>query len=112
MSRGRRLDLTIGSGFDDGWQQVEEVQDNVATECLAPEKHQLVFKKEKRRGKPVTLAGPFFLEKKEAGDLLKRLKKKLGCGGTFKEGWMEFQGDLQEKLRTLLEAEAFRFKRK
>lgn len=112
MSRGRKLDLSIGASFDDGWQEVEEVGGESASEYLAPGKHQLVFRKEKRRGKPVTLTGPFSLEKKKANTLLKRLKKKLGCGGAFKEDWMEFQGELQEKLRALLEAEGFRFKRK
>jgi translation initiation factor 1 len=112
MGRGKKLDLAIGANFDEGWQEVEEVEKMQAQERLAPGKHLLVFKKEKRRGKPVTLTGPFFLEKKEAAELLKRMKKKLGCGGAFKEGWMEFQGDLQEKLRAFLEAEGFRFKRK
>jgi translation initiation factor 1 len=112
MGRGRKLDLAIGAAFDEGWQEVEEVGSVQSEERLAPGKHHLVFKKEKRRGKPVTLTGPFSLEKKEAADLIKVLKKKLGCGGAFKDGWMEFQGDLQEKLRALLEAEGFRFKRK
>jgi translation initiation factor 1 len=112
VGRGKKLDLAIGASFDEGWQEVEEAETAQAEERLAPGKHQLVFKKEKRRGKPVTLTGPFSLEKKEAADLLKVLKKKLGCGGAFKEGWMEFQGDLQQKLRALLEAEGYRFKRK
>lgn len=107
MGRGTKLDLNIGAAFGDGWQEVEEVSETAKAELLEPSKHRLVFKMEKRRGKPVTLTGPFSLEKKEADAVLKRLKKKLGCGGSFKEGWMEFQGDIAPKLRPLLSDEGF-----
>ncbi|RLA72888.1 MAG: translation initiation factor [Epsilonproteobacteria bacterium] len=112
MARGTKLSLDIGADFSDDWQQVAEVKKLVKMELLEPKKHFLIFKKEKRRGKTVTLVGPFGLEKKEADALLKKLKKKLGCGGSFKEEFMEFQGDLQRKLREYLEAESFRFKHK
>lgn len=81
-----------------------------AVEPMAPNLHRLVCKREKRRGKPVTLVGPFALEKSEAAALVKRLKKQMGTGGTFKEEWMEFQGEAAEKLRPLLEREGFVFK--
>jgi len=111
MSRGKKLDLSIGADLGDGWGMVEETTESKTAEILEPSKHFLVFKKEKRRGKPVTHVGPFCLEKKEAESVLKTLKKRLGCGGTYKEQWMEFQGDIQPQLRTQLEKESFRFKR-
>lgn len=110
MGRGTKLDLSIGASFDDGWQQVEEVGETETAEILEPSKHRLVFKKEKRRGKPVTLCGPFSLKKDDVNALLKRLKKKLGCGGTSKEAWLEFQGDIEPKLRQLLSGEGFGLK--
>ncbi|MDX1295113.1 MAG: translation initiation factor [Sulfurimonadaceae bacterium] len=110
MGRGTKLDLNIGASFNEGWQQVEDIEETAGTELLEPSKHRLVFKMEKRRGKPVTLTGPFSLEKKEADAVLKRLKKKLGCGGSYKEGWMEFQGDIAPKLRPLLSGEGFGLK--
>ena len=67
-------------------------------------------RKEKRRGKTVTLVGEFQLPKTDATAILKLLKKKLGCGGSFKDGWMEFQGELKDKLKPLLVSEGFRFK--
>ena len=103
----------LGSSLDrdEGWAEVVEKKSLHVNEIMVPEKHQLIFKREKRRGKPVIITGPFYLEKTELQALLKRVKKKLGTGGTFKEEWLEFQGECQEKLRISLESEGFRFKR-
>jgi len=112
MSRGKKLDIFIGANIDDGWSEVQiPKKTSHINEILLPAKHFLVFKREKRRGKVVTLVGELHLSKEDTNATLKLLKKKLGCGGTYKEGWMEFQGELQEKLRTLLTDEGFRFKR-
>ncbi len=111
MARGVKLDIEFGS-FGDGWEADNKVsRTDAPKEVFAPEKHRLVFKKEKRRGKPVTLVGEFHLESGEEKALLKRIKKRLGSGGTFKGGWMELQGEKADALRPLLEAEGFRFKR-
>ncbi|SFV75038.1 Translation initiation factor SUI1 [hydrothermal vent metagenome] len=111
MSRGKKLDIFIGANFEDGWSQIkEENPTKTSQKILPPKQHTLVFKKEKRRGKVVTLVGEFFLDKKEANTLLKSLKKQLGCGGSFKNGWMEFQGELKEKLKELLQKSDFKFK--
>ncbi|MGB5965637.1 MAG: translation initiation factor [Sulfurimonadaceae bacterium] len=113
MSRGKKLDFQIGADFDDSdWNVVSEKRKSTFSETLEPSKHQLVFHKEKRRGKVVTLVGPFSLEDDVAKSLLKTLKKKLGCGGTISEDFLEFQGDIQPKLREHLEAMEYRFKRK
>ena len=66
MGRGTKLDLSIGARFDEGWKEVEEAKVLPEAELLEPSKHRLVFKKEKRRGKPVTLVGPFAVEAAEA----------------------------------------------
>jgi len=111
MSRGKKLDIFIGAEIDDGWAQVQTTRKSkVSNEILEPSKHFLVFKKEKRRGKTVTLVGEFQMPKEDASATLKLLKKKLGCGGTLKNGWMEFQGELKDKLRPLLVDAGFRFK--
>ena len=111
MSRGKKLDILIGADFDNSWAQVQSPRKTkISSEIMEPNKHFLVFKKEKRRGKTVTLVGEFHIPKNDATDRLKMLKKKLGCGGIFKDGWMEFQGELKVKLRELLIKENFRFK--
>lgn len=44
-------------------------------------------------------------------EMLKRLKKRLGCGGTIKEGALEFQGDHRDLLERELAAEGYKIKR-
>ncbi len=111
MSRGKKLDLFIGADINDGWEEVQSPHKTKSSKTLQePGKHFLVFQKEKRRGKTVTLVGEFHIAKDDTTALVKMLKKKLGCGGSFKDGWMEFQGELKEKLRPLLITQGFRFK--
>jgi len=107
--RGKKLDLAIGASFDDGWELVKE-EKKTNQEIKEPSKHQLVFKREKRRGKIVTLVGELFLEKKDAQKLLKKLKSSLACGGSYKDGWMEFQGEVKERVKDALIKEGYCFK--
>ncbi len=102
----------MGANFGEEWSSdnKDKPSKKVSTEIKAPEKHQLYFAKEKRRGKVVTIVKPFCLEKKTLEDLLRTLKKKLGTGGTLKEDSLEFQGDIPEILRKHLEALDYRFK--
>jgi len=111
MARGKKLDLFIGAQIDEDWSEVQSPsKTKVSNEIQESGKHFLLFQKEKRRGKTVTLVGEFHRPKEEKITLLKLLKKKLGCGGSLKDSWMEFQGDLKEKLRPLLVEQGFRFK--
>lgn len=111
MSRGKKLDIFIGAEIEDGWAEVASPRKTeISNEILESQKHFLFFKKEKRNGKTVTLVGEFHLTQNDAEATLKTLKKKLGCGGTLKDGWMEFQGELKAKLKPLLLEENFRFK--
>lgn len=102
----------MDANFGDEWSSdnKEKLPKNKTAEVKLPEKHQLHFAKEKRRGKVVTIVKPFHLEKKALQALLKVLKKKLGTGGTVKEDSLEFQGEVAELLRTHLENLGYRFK--
>ena len=112
MSRGKNLDLFIGADINDGWKEIQSPRKSIMSdEILEPAKHFLHFKKEKRRGKTVTLVGPFQVPKNDAEAILKKLKKKLGCGGNYSDSFMEFQGELKDKLKELLIEENFRFKK-
>jgi len=102
----------IGANFGDDWSSdnKDKPSKQTSTEIKKPNKHQLHFAKEKRRGKTVTIVKPFYLLKADLQALLKTLKKKLGTGGTLKGNSLEFQGDISNTLRTQLEAEGYRFR--
>lgn len=103
----------MGANFGDDWSSDNKNKSikQTTTEIKEPNKHQLHFAKEKRRGKVVTIVKPFCLDKKDLQALLKTLKKKLGCGGAIKENTLEFQGDIPEQLRKHLETMEYRFKK-
>jgi len=102
----------MGPKFEDGWssdnKQKAKKDDNY--EILAPNKHNLIIQKEKRRGKSVIIVKEFFINKDELKSLLKELKKILGCGGTIKNRSIEFQGDIADRVKNELIKRGFRFK--
>jgi translation initiation factor 1 len=102
----------IGTDFGDDWSSdnKDKPSKTTSTEIKEPNKHQLHFAKEKRRGKVVTIVKPFYLAKSDLQALVKTLKKKLGTGGTVKENSLEFQGDIPEQLRKHLEHLEYSFK--
>jgi translation initiation factor 1 len=110
MSKGTKLSLEIGSTWNDGWNLETETKPKTVI-IEEPSKHALVLQREKRKGKVVSLVGPFCLSDAEAQKTLTLLKKRLACGGAYKEGWMEFQGDIGPKVREALESLTFRFKK-
>ena len=71
-----------------------------------------VFTYEKRNAKPVTLVGRFQIDEKEKKEVLSLLKKKLGCGGTVADEWIEIQGDKKEKIIEILEKDGWKFRKK
>lgn len=84
---------------------------NSSSEIIPKNQHQLVFTYEKRKGKPVTLIGRFNIKEDEKKEVMKLLKKKLACGGAIKEEWIELQGDLKEKIKTVLESDGWKFRK-
>lgn len=114
--------MEIGAKLGDGW-SVDALcsqcgENESECRCVQNQKvlprneHQLVFRREKRRGKPVICVGEFFLEDSEMRSVLKSLKKKLAVGGTVKEGWMVMQGEVEEKMRNELMVMGFKCKKK
>jgi len=103
----------MGTNFEDAWSSdnKERPSKKISTEIKEPNKHQLHFAKEKRRGKVITIVKPFYLSKSDLQTLLKALKKRLGTGGTVRENSLEFQGDIPDVLKRQLEALHYRFKK-
>jgi translation initiation factor 1 len=58
-----------------------------------------VFIEKRKFNKPITIITGIGEENKE---VMKQLKNKLACGGTFKDGHIELQGDHRARLDELL----------
>jgi len=107
------MDIKIGSSLDNDKAWSSDTKNKIKEILkakISPNEHSLVFKMEKRRGKPVSIMGPFFIAQKEMKELCRKLKKKLRSGGTYKDEWMEFQGECRDKLKELIKKEGFRTK--
>lgn len=102
----------IGSSLDtdSAWSLQKQEEAKPLLVLKKPNEHALVFMMEKRRGKPVSLVGEFFVSSEVLKELCSKLKKNLGVGGTCKDGWLEFQGECREKLKALLKKEGYRTK--
>ena len=62
---------------------------------------------QKRFGKKMTIITGIDTAKIDMKDLLKKLKSKLACGGTYKTGEIELQGDHKLKVKDILIREGF-----
>ncbi|WP_409500004.1 stress response translation initiation inhibitor YciH [Mannheimia glucosida] len=63
-----------------------------------------------RKGKGVCLITGLDLEDKALNSLASELKRKLGCGGSFKDEVIEIQGDNREFIKQILEQKGFKVK--
>jgi len=101
----------MGAKFEDISYEAKKVKNIKSDKLLSKNEHNLVFKYEKRKGKPITLVGEFYLEEKEKKAILKLLKTKLACGGTIKDTWIELQGDIKDKVKNILINDSWKFKK-
>ncbi len=62
---------------------------------------------QKRYRKKVTLIKGMDVTKIDIKDLMKKLKSKLACGGTYKDDEIELQGDHKLRAREILIKEGF-----
>ncbi|MBD2858164.1 stress response translation initiation inhibitor YciH [Spongiibacter sp. KMU-158] len=63
-----------------------------------------------RKGKGVTIVSGLPLTGEELKKLAKELKQKLSTGGAIKDGELEFQGDVRQALKPLLEGKSYTVK--
>ncbi|MCD6226494.1 MAG: translation initiation factor [Candidatus Aenigmarchaeota archaeon] len=59
-----------------------------------------VYLTTRRFNKPTTIIEG--IDEKSGKSISKQLKRKLACGGTYKEGRIELQGDHRAKIKDLL----------
>jgi len=103
--------FTMGSKLEGQSYDTKKLKEkNKTFEKISKKEHNLVFTFEKRKGKPVTLVGRFYLSDKEKKSILKLLKTKLACGGAVKEDWIEVQGDVKDKIKDILLNDGWKFK--
>ncbi len=115
MGLAELLAQNMGASLDgdthDTKKEEKKNSNKSSLEILPKNQHQLVFTFEKRKGKPVTLVGRFYISENEKKEILKLLKKKLACGGSINGEWIELQGNLKEKIKLVLEKENWKFKK-
>ena len=80
---------------------------------LEPAKQRLIVTLDRRQraGKQVTLVKGFVGSEEDLKALGKELKVKCGVGGTAKDGEITIQGDLRDKLTSLLVGMGYKAKR-
>lgn len=93
------------------FEQQQAQKEQVAT--LEPSKQRLIVRIDRRcrAGKQVTLIEGFSGSQEDLAALAKALKVKCGVGGTAKDREITMQGDLRDKLVSLLTAMGYNAKR-
>ena len=77
-------------------------------ESIAKESQKIVVKTEKRKfGKTYTVITGINQKEIDIKDTAKRLKNKLACGGTAKDGNIELQGNHKQRVRAFLVQSGF-----
>lgn len=106
----KRLGVVYSTNPDFQYQTIDEEQEE---ETLPPGKQRLIVRIDRRQraGKQVTLIEGFVGSGEDLSALAKTLKTKCGVGGTAKDGEITIQGDLRDKICTLLTSMGYNAKR-
>lgn len=106
----KRLGVVYSTNPDFQYQTIDEEQEE---ETLPPGKQRLIVRIDRRQraGKQVTLIEGFVGNSEDLSALAKTLKTKCGVGGTAKDGEITIQGDLRDKICTLLTSMGYNAKR-
>lgn len=95
---------STSSDFEYTTQEDEQQQE------LPPAKQKLrvALDRRNRRGKSVTLVADFIGSQQSLEELCKRLKQRLGVGGSAKDGEIIIQGDHRDKIVEILTADGYK----
>lgn len=105
----KRLGMVYSTNPDFQFSTQQEEEE----ETLEPSKQKLIVTIDRsgRAGKQVTLVKGFRGREEDLAALGKTLKVKCGVGGTAKDGEITIQGDLRDKVCTLLQGMGYNAKR-
>lgn len=89
-----------------------QYQDETAVETLPADKQKLkvTLDSKGRAGKTVTVVSGFVGKSEDLEDLGKKLKNKLGIGGSVKDGEVLLQGDFRTRLVPVLNEMGYKVK--
>jgi len=90
---------------------VVEAETSSAKSEFTVQEEQLICKYEKRKGKPITIVEDFQGSDDEFKRLAKKIKTKLGVGGSIKNSSMIIQGDYRNEIMDDLKELGFKVKR-
>ena len=77
---------------------------------LQPTPLTVVTDRKGRNGKTATIIEGFTIQQEEVEDYARKLKQKLGVGGSVRDGEILIQGDYKEQIKNLLQQFGFRTK--
>ena len=108
-NKKQRIDIIYSTNddFDFDYDEDNEI------ETLPPSQQSLKVSLDKkaRKGKTVTLIDNFIGTEQDLKDLGKLLKSKCGVGGSVKDGQIFIQGEVRDKVMTLLKEKKYQVKR-
>jgi translation initiation factor 1 len=104
-----RLGIVYSTNPDYSYEK-DEGQDE---ETLSPSKQTLIISldKKQRKGKSVTLISGFTGTEEALAELGRKLKTRLGVGGSVKDGKVIIQGDFRDKVMELLKKDGYQVKK-
>ena len=90
-----------------------DTEGNEEQETLEPKQQTLYISLDRkaRKGKVATLITGFVGKEEDLKALAKFLKNKCGVGGSAKDGEIIIQGELREKILTILKEEGYKTKK-
>ena len=106
-----RLGVVYSTNPDFKYTLEQDAQEQVQTPEPCKQKLIVRIDRRARAGKQVTLIDGFVGREEDLAALAKTLKTRCGVGGTAKDGQITIQGDLRDKLVTLLTSMGYNAKR-
>ena len=100
----------LGALYQEAPQEEKNEVEAQAAQPTQATKQQLCLQFQRRGGKTATIITGFVGTDNQIKDLAKELKVHLGVGGSARGGEILIQGDVREKVRTLLKSKGHQVK--